>query len=106
MSLGLFRIGKETCAFEHDVDIETLPGESGRAFLDGETCDLVSVDDKGVIFLYIGRRFFTVYFSLETTLNRVVFDKVGEIVSSHEVVDGDDFISFFKKSLFDDGSEH
>ena len=77
VTLGLFGICEKTCAFEHNIDAEILPRKSGRAFLDGEAFDLVSVDDKRVILGDIGRRFFTVNFALETALNGVVFDEVG-----------------------------
>ena len=45
------------------------------------------------------------HFALENTLGGVVLDEVGKIVSRNEIVDCDDFVSFFKEPLFDAGTE-
>ena len=44
-------------------------------------------------------------FPLEDSLSGIIFDEIGEVVGWNEIVDGNDFIPFFKEPLFDDGTE-
>jgi len=50
-------------------------------------------------------RIFRWDFALESTLDGIVFDEIGKVVGSDEIVDGDDFVPLFKEPLFDDGTE-
>ena len=105
VALGLLTLGEEASRLDDDVDVEILPRQSCRAFLNGEALDLVTVDHQRVVFGNLGRGFFAVHLTLEETLRGVVLHEVGEIVCWNKVVDGDDFVSFLKESLFDDGTE-
>ena len=44
--------------------------------------------------------------AFENALSRVVLDQVSKVVGRNQIVDGNDFVSFFKEPLFDDGTEN
>ena len=46
------------------------------------------------------------HLAFENALRGVILDQIGKIVGWHEIVDCDDFIPFFKETLFDDGTEN
>ena len=81
------------------------PWERRGAFLDGETLDLVSVDDEEVVLGEIGRGFLAGDGFLRLALRGVVFHEVGEVVSGNEIVHGDDIDFFAQETLVADGAK-
>ena len=45
------------------------------------------------------------HFAPEDSLGGIVFDEICQIVGRYEVIDRDNFISFFEEALFDDCTE-
>ncbi len=105
VALRLFRFGEQAGRFDDVVDAELLPGQGGRAFLDGEALDLVAVDDERVVLGDVGGGLFAGDGAVEFALRRIVFEQIGEIVGGDEVVDGDDVECLAEQTLLDDGPE-
>ena len=82
VSLGLFRVGKETGGFDHDLGAYAGPIELGRIAL-SENFDLLAVDGDEVG--AVGDLL------LEIAEDGVVLEKVGQGGGGGEVVDGDEF---------------
>lgn len=79
-------IGKQTAAFEHDVNIERFPGQLPRVtFL--QNLDAFAVDDKGV--------FFRFHFSVESSVNGIVLQQMRQRFCIGDVVDRDKIKSGF-----------
>ena len=73
-------VEKEACGFHHDVGTDFVPFQSGWIF-DGSEADFVAVYDEVIA---LDRDF-----AFETTVNRVVFEHVSEILGFKKIVDAD-----------------
>ena len=64
------------------------------------------VDDEDIVFRDIGLRLFAGHSARELALNRIVFQKVCEVVRGDEIVDGDHIERLAEQALFDEGPKH
>ena len=80
MGLGGHFVQEEPGGFDHDFCADLIPLERGRILDRGEP-DLVAVDDEMVA---LDRNF-----PVETPVDRIVFEHVGQILGFEQVVDPD-----------------
>ena len=104
--MALVRVGEQAGRLDDDVDAQRLPGQRGRAFLDGQALDLVAVDDQHVVLGDVGADFSLRDGAGETALGRIVLQQVGEVVGRNDVVDGDHVDLLAQQSLIADCPEH
>src|SRR4030095_12457713 len=105
VAFRLFAISKEAGRLDDDIDPECFPRKSLRAFLHGETLNLMTINHEKVILVELGVRLLAVDFLRRTALSGVVLHEGGEVVSGDEVVDGDDVDFFAEEALIADCAE-
>ena len=99
VSFGFVGFGKEAGGFNDVVDPEIFPRKGGGAFFDGETFDLMAIDDEDIVLGDGGRGFGTGDVEVKAALGGVVFDEIGEVVGRNEVIDRDHIKFFTEQAL-------
>ena len=104
VALGFFSFGEKAGGFDDDFDTEFFPWQTFRAAR-AHDFDVVAVDDDDVVILKLRGGFLRRNRPGETTLSRVIFQKIGEVVCWNDVTYGDDVEGGPKVALFDEGTE-
>src|SRR4029077_718219 len=83
MQLGLVTVGKETCRFEHDIDVQFFPRQIGRIALLQDLNFVTAHDDVLVIVTNL---------TVEFAVHRIPFEQMRQSVCVSEIVDGEDLL--------------
>ena len=102
---GLGGISEQTGGFDHDFHAQFFPGKTA-GILGADDLDLFAIDDEDIGSFLVRGGLGAVHGTIETTLCRIVFEKISQIVGGNNVTHGNDFDTFFKKTLFGDRAEN